>query len=140
MVIKISVRSGGLYKGSKVVQTPCFIGRSKDVNLTISHPSVSRKHCELYEDEAGQLYLRDNSSLNGTLLRGEFVEGPVPVQVGDEFVIGELQLRIEPPTAIDSETAVQGTEIVERMSDLVTAVQASPVVSNNDGELGLAAE
>ena len=128
MKITISVWAGEQHKGSKIVQTPCFIGRGKDVGLTISHPSVSRKHCELYE-EAGQLYLRDNSSLNGTLLRGEFVETPVPIQPGDEFVIGELQLRIEPATSVDADTEVR------------PSVDVEPISGNNaDDELGLAPE
>jgi len=139
MEVKISVRSGGEYKGSKVVQTPCFIGRSKDVGLTISHPSVSRKHCELYE-EAGQLFLRDNSSLNGTLLRGEFVEGPVPVKPGDEFVVGELQLCIEPMANVDAETEVLVSVVGESTSESATMIQPPPKVGTDGGELGLAPE
>ena len=116
MKIKISVRLGAEYKGSKTVQIPCFIGRSKDVGLTIAHPSVSRKHCEIYE-ESGRLFLRDNSSLNGTLLRGEFVDSPVPVNPGDVFVIGELQLCIEPKTDVNAETEVLPSSPVENGSD-----------------------
>ena len=105
MEIKISVRLGEEYKGSKTVQIPCFIGRSKEAGLTIAHPSVSRKHCEIYE-ESGRLFLRDNGSLNGTQLRGEFLEVPTPVNPGDEFVIGELQLRIESPTNVDADNEI----------------------------------
>ena len=105
MEIKISVRLGEEYKGSKTVRIPCFIGRSKDAGLMIAHPSVSRTHCEIYE-ESGQLFLRDNSSLNGTQLRGEFLEVPTPINLGDEFMIGELQLRIELPTNVDADTEI----------------------------------
>ena len=138
MEIKISVRSGGEFKGSKNVQTPCVIGRSKEVGLTISHPSVSRRHCEIYE-EAGWLYLRDNSSLNGTMLRGEFVEDPVRVQLGDEFVIGELQLRLEPLTSTDAETDGPTPFTHESEPEMVTVMQ--PIsAGSDDGELRLAPE
>ena len=141
MEIRIAVRSGGEYKGSKVVQTPCFIGRSKDAGLTISHPSVSRKHCELFE-EAGRLFLRDNSSLNGTLLKGEFVEGPVAVKPGDEFVIGELQLRIEPASNADADTESQVPAVAEPISEMGTAIRPATKAENDDDddELQLAPE
>ena len=140
MEIKISVRVNGEFKGSKIVQTPCFIGRSKDVGLTIAHPSVSRKHCEIYE-ESGRLYLRDNGSLNGTLLRDEFVETPVAIQVGDEFVIGELQLCIEPTTCVDTDTEARVFASLESSAEMVTVMQPiSNAGNDDDGELGLAPE
>ncbi len=148
MELKISVQLAGEYKGSKVVQTPCFVGRSKEAGLTISHPSVSRKHCELSEKE-GQLYLRDNSSLNGTLFKGEFVEDSVPVKPGDEFVIGELTLRIESTSdekAQPVENAAKETENWSPASqaippEMVTIVDPSQKAEiDDDGELRLAPE
>ena len=135
MEIKISIHIGGEYKGSKAVQTPCFIGRSKEAGMPIAHPSVSRKHCELYV-EADQLFLRDNGSLNGTLLRGEFVESPVALRPGDEFVIGELQLRVEWPS-VDANIADQVFAALDSASEMVTAVQSE---RDDDGELHLAPE
>ncbi len=60
--------------------------------MTVAHPAMSRKHCELFED-GGKLYLRDNGSLNGTLFHGEYIEEPVALAFGDEFVVGELTFR-----------------------------------------------
>lgn len=92
--LKISVYIGEQYTGTKIIDTPCVIGRFKEAGFWVPNPSVSRKHCELFE-ENGTLYLRDFGSLNGTLLMGSFVEGTVPTQIGEEFVIGKLLFRID---------------------------------------------
>jgi len=158
MQIKISIRIGGEQKGSKIVETPCIIGRSKGAGLTIPHPSVSRQHCEIYEED-GQLFLRDNGSLNGTLLKGDFVEEPVPLQSGDEFVIGELQLHIELATKADADTKVRVFAALESAAEIATMIEpprqspppdvppiiaGSPFINEspftNDDELRLAPE
>ncbi|MDR0869555.1 MAG: FHA domain-containing protein [Planctomycetaceae bacterium] len=97
MDINISIYAEGELRGSKQISTPCTIGRSKEATLSIGHKVMSRKHCELYE-LAGKLFLRDCGSLNGTLWKGKYIEDPVALAAGDEFVIGELVFRISLPT------------------------------------------
>lgn len=102
MEFNISIFVGAVLKGKRTLKTPCLIGRSKEAGLTVAHPSMSRKHCELYED-GGILYLRDNSSLNGTLFDGEYIEDPIPLEFNDEFTVGELTFRVSEPEAITPE-------------------------------------
>lgn len=102
MQLKVAVFLDGKYEGSTTVNTPCWIGRSKEADLSIQNQTISRKHCELYEDD-GQLFLRDSGSLNGTLLMGHFVDGTSAVNLGDEFVIGNLLFRLDPITATSPE-------------------------------------
>lgn len=45
----------------------CVIGRSPECDIVISHPSASRRHC-IVAQENGQYYVIDNNSLNGVLL------------------------------------------------------------------------
>lgn len=120
MELTISIFIGGILKGKKTLRTPCLIGRSKEAGLTVAHPSMSRKHCELYED-GGTLYLRDNSSLNGTLFDGEYIEDPIPLEFGDEFTVGELVFRVtEPeksPVPEQQQLAEQPTEAIEVAPD-----------------------
>ena len=67
---------------------PTVIGRGKEARLTIAHPMVSRRHCELSE-KGGLLMVRDLGSLNGTLVGGRRIkEAPLPP--GGEFSIGPL--------------------------------------------------
>ncbi|MDR0610742.1 MAG: FHA domain-containing protein [Planctomycetaceae bacterium] len=109
MKLDISISVGGVPKGSKQVTTPCMIGRSKEANLSVAHPVMSRKHCELFEKE-GTLYLRDNSSLNGTIYKGGYIEGTTSLSNGDKFMVGELTFKI---TILESSLTKEQQEIVE---------------------------
>jgi predicted component of type VI protein secretion system len=94
MELTVSFFINGHLRERKRITTPCTIGRSKDVNWMLAHPVLSRIHCELYE-EGGELYLRDNASLNGTFFRGSAVEQPVRLSLGDQFAVGsELMFQV----------------------------------------------
>jgi pSer/pThr/pTyr-binding forkhead associated (FHA) protein len=93
MKFSISIFVRNVLRGKKLVSTPCTIGRSKEADLIVAHPIMSRKHCELFEN-AGVLYLRDSNSLNGIIFKEEYIEKPIPIQIGDEFSVGELTFRI----------------------------------------------
>ena len=47
-----------------------IIGRSKDVDLTITDPMSSRKHCEVRRQTGGSWLLVDLESKNGTFVNG----------------------------------------------------------------------
>lgn len=120
MDLNVSIYIGGVLKGNKTVSTPCLIGRSKEARLTVAHPAMSRKHCELYED-GGKLFLRDNSSLNGTLYKGDYVETPVELPLDSEFTVGELTFRVSPAEKIDveerQEIADRPTAVIETLDE-----------------------
>jgi predicted component of type VI protein secretion system len=88
MQIKLVVVEGAASRGEVQLKLPAVIGRSKDANLTIGHPKVSRRHCELYEDK-GRVMIRDHGSLNGTILNGNRVS-QAPVPPGGKLTIGPL--------------------------------------------------
>lgn len=119
MEINVSISIKGALRGSKKVSTPCLIGRSKEAGLTVTHPAMSRKHCELYE-EGGKLYLRDNSSLNGTMFGGEYVEEPVCLQLGDTFTVGELAFTVSSASVPLSE---EQQEIVNRPTAAISTTE-----------------
>lgn len=127
MEINVSIFISGSLRGSKVVKTPCLIGRSKDAELTVAHPAMSRKHCELYE-EGGKIFLRDNSSLNGTLFKGEYVEDPIELKFGEEFVVGELLFKISEPASplTDEQKELANRPTAAFAIDSETAEQAEP--------------
>ncbi len=84
---------GKANKSQIALNLPTVIGRSRDADLTVAHPMISRQHCELY-DADGLLMVRDLGSLNGT-----FVDGRQITEVGlrpeDEFSIGPLTFRVD---------------------------------------------
>ncbi|MDR1963158.1 MAG: FHA domain-containing protein [Planctomycetaceae bacterium] len=129
MKFNVSIFAGGVLKGNKQITTPCVIGRSKEADLTITHPVMSRKHCELFE-EAGNLYLRDNSSLNGTIYKGTYIENPTPLQLGDEFTVGELTFKISPLTAPLSE---EQRALADRPT-VAISLDSIDSINNNEAE------
>ena len=72
------------------------IGRSKDNDLTIPDPMLSRHHAELVFGEEGWV-LRDLGSRNGTLLNDRQVMAPTPLVRGDAIKLGHTQLVFGSP-------------------------------------------
>ncbi len=94
MEAKLIVIRGKANKGEVALNLPTTIGRSRDSDLTVAHPMVSRRHCEIFEGEDGTLRVRDLGSLNGTFVNGERVsEAELPNQA--EITVGPLTFRAE---------------------------------------------
>lgn len=74
------------------------VGRSSQADLLLDHPSVSRRHAELWPDEHGRWMLRDLTSRNGTTVNGAAVWDR-PLARGDKLGIGEVMLRFDPGAA-----------------------------------------
>jgi hypothetical protein len=69
------------------------IGRKLTNGIVLDDPTVSGEHAVLYlQDDSW--YLRDAGSTNGTLVNGEDVVAPAPVQPGDLLTLGGVQLRL----------------------------------------------
>jgi FHA domain-containing protein len=70
-----------------------MLGRGRDADLTVAHATVSRHHCLIYELE-GALVVRDNGSLNGTVVDGQRVQEAL-IKPGQSLTIGPLTFRAE---------------------------------------------
>lgn len=93
MEAKLIVVRGKANKGEVALSLPSTIGRSRDCDLTVAHPMVSRNHCEIFESD-GKLMVRDLGSLNGTFVDGERVtEAEIPPKA--EITVGPLTFRAE---------------------------------------------
>jgi len=93
MQVQLIVVSGKANRKEIPLTTPAVIGRSREADLTIAHPMISRQHCELFEAD-GLLMVRDLKSLNGTL----FDNRPVvdaPLKPSESFTVGPLTFRVE---------------------------------------------
>lgn len=93
MEVRLTIVGGKANRKVVTVQLPAVIGRSREADLTIAHPMVSRRHCELFEVQ-GLLRIRDLGSLNGTLVAGKEIT-EAPLRPNDEFSIGPLTFRVE---------------------------------------------
>jgi pSer/pThr/pTyr-binding forkhead associated (FHA) protein len=93
MELKLVVVSGKTNKGAVTLRPPIVIGRSRQAELTVAHPMISRRHCEIFE-VAGLAMIRDLGSLNGTVVEGQRVRES-PLGPGREFSLGPLTFRAE---------------------------------------------
>ena len=93
MEAKLVVVGGKANKAEVQLKLPTVIGRGRDADLTVAHPTVSRHHCVLFEQD-GVLFVRDNGSLNGTLVEGNKVE-EAQLKPGETLTVGPLTFRAE---------------------------------------------
>jgi hypothetical protein len=82
------------------------LGRSSGVIILESDNWTSPKHACFYYDDSGQLYVRDEGSLNGVFVR---IRGPVDVPVGTMFAAGDRFFRIDPPAVANDVPGGDGT-------------------------------
>jgi len=66
------------------------LGRSKDADLQVSDPNVSRRHAELRE-ESGTYWLVDLDSTNGIEVRGKRVKR-LKLEDGSRFTLGSTEI------------------------------------------------
>src|SRR5688572_30765589 len=89
------------------------IGRSKDNDFQVDHPSVSTHHCEIVVSSAG-VFLKDLDSTNGTFVdrapvREAFLQSGQQVQLGGVDMVFEASgVPVEAaPIAIPAAAAVR---------------------------------
>ncbi len=68
------------------------MGRTRNCDVVLRHPSVSKLHAHFRRNEQGQLVLVDNGSQNGTRVNGKVLSESEPqeVAVGDVIQFGRL--------------------------------------------------
>jgi predicted component of type VI protein secretion system len=98
---------GGDAKPKEIpIKTPLVIGRGREATLTLPHPLVSRRHCEIDEAD-GYLVVRDLGSLNGTFINNERVSDTV-LPPGNLLTVGTVTFRAvyEAPAGEQPDVAV----------------------------------
>lgn len=94
-------RLRSLSKGSdsyiSLKKLPCVLGKMEDcADVVLKDPSISRMHARIYE-EAGELYLQDLNSTNGSYINNLELESneTVKLKIGDEIMFGNLRYIYE---------------------------------------------
>ena len=83
---------GGDTKYSEVpLSYPSVIGRGSDCDITLRHPLVSRRHCEILAVD-GHLRVRDLGSLNGTFVGKERIS-ECELFPGELLTVGTVTFR-----------------------------------------------
>ncbi len=69
------------------------VGRSRTCDVSVSDPSVSRRHVVLKAD-SGRILLKDLGSSNGTFINGERIQEGGELHHGDTLGLGDADLKI----------------------------------------------
>ncbi len=102
----VRVKSDGSAKEFPVDRLPAIIGRDEGVRLRIPLPAISRKHCELYDDD-GELMVKDLGSANGTYVNGTRSRSS-EITPGDVLSVGPIVFVVKidgRPERIDAKDA-----------------------------------
>lgn len=85
-----------LVGGRRMVVGPdgATIGRSRQCDVVLDDPNVSRSHAEI-RPRGGSWVLADLGSTNGSRLNGRRVDGPEVLRRGDEIQLGATRLTFE---------------------------------------------
>jgi hypothetical protein len=70
------------------------IGRSRQCDVVLRDPNVSRQHAEI-RPRGGSWVLTDLGSTNGSSLNGRRIDGPEVIQPGDQIELGTAVIRFE---------------------------------------------
>ncbi|MFZ0039681.1 MAG: DUF3662 and FHA domain-containing protein [Solirubrobacteraceae bacterium] len=82
--------------GKRLVVGPAgaTMGRSRQCDVMVDDPNVSRTHAEI-RPRGGSWVVSDLGSTNGSRLNGQRLEGPEVLKPGDEIELGTTVLRFE---------------------------------------------
>lgn len=107
-----------------LAETMVTLGRAADCTVPMRDRFLSRRHAEIVPD-AGQWYVRDCGSVNGTMLNGVRISGQLLLRGGDRITLGDSEVLFHDGeststatsqlVAIDSDS--QATSLAIRMDD-----------------------
>jgi hypothetical protein len=85
-----------LVDGKRLVVGPAGVtlGRSRECDVVLNDPNVSRQHAEI-RPRGGSWVLNDLGSTNGSCLNGRRIESPEVVKPGDEIELGTSTIKFE---------------------------------------------
>jgi pSer/pThr/pTyr-binding forkhead associated (FHA) protein len=105
MTAKLVVVRGAKPATIRLKRLPATMGRGSQASLKVGDTLVSRKHCEIYEED-GRLMVRDLDSANGTFVNKLRIDQPTQLASGDLLKVGPVVLKAvcqePPPPAEDS--------------------------------------
>jgi hypothetical protein len=70
------------------------IGRSREADVVLNDPNISRQHAEI-RPRGGSWVLTDLGSTNGSCINGRRIDQPEVIKPGDEIEVGTSVMRFE---------------------------------------------
>ena len=94
----------GMNKGEEyeLSEGPNTIGRSENNTICVFDKKASRQHCKVIL-ENGSMIIEDMKSTNGLKVNNKYVEGSMPLDVGDHIRLGQTVLLVTDQSKIEQE-------------------------------------
>ncbi|MDP9150869.1 MAG: FHA domain-containing protein [Myxococcota bacterium] len=108
------------------------VGRSADCQLSLDDPLVSRRHARLIV-ASESVTIEDLHSRNGILINGTRVSGRVPVDIGDNIVIGSQELKILSSAEADASRDRGALALGNRTLPKIASASDPPQADRSDG-------
>jgi signal transduction histidine kinase len=75
------------------ISLPCLIGRSAEADLSLSDPTLSRRHALIGETN-NELWIEDLQSSNGVFVNGEKINDKAFLKQGDSIQLGQMKFLV----------------------------------------------
>lgn len=132
------------------IDSPIVMGRSRDVDVMLADPGVSRRHATFRRDERGEWLIEDLHSTRGTWLNGRRLQPgeSAVVRPGDLIEVRPWSLLISSPAQTTGQIlspshtvgtiadAVAAPFLRERFDSLMSAVQRSTTLAGEEEIFG----
>jgi hypothetical protein len=76
-----------------VGRSGAVLGRSRECDVTLNDPNVSRRHAEIRPDGRGGWIVEDLGSTNGVKVNGRAISGATRLEPGDRLALGTADVR-----------------------------------------------
>jgi pSer/pThr/pTyr-binding forkhead associated (FHA) protein len=100
-IVLQEVSSGRNYE----ISLPCVVGRSSQADLTLSDPSISKRHALLVEIN-NEIWIEDLGSSNGVFVNDLKIQEKMILKPGDSIQLGQTKLVVSQPDEEDLEQTI----------------------------------
>ncbi|MBV8414842.1 MAG: FHA domain-containing protein [Verrucomicrobia bacterium] len=104
METQISILAGLPPRSEILPGENVIVGRAAEVDLILSHPEVSRRHCRILWDRESW-FVEDLGSQRGTAVNGSRISGRTALKPGDQIQVGPVLLVFGVTTEESSATS-----------------------------------
>ena len=114
METQISILAGLPPRSEILPSENVIVGRAAEVDLILSHPEVSRRHCRILR-EGESWFVEDLGSQRGTAVNGNRISGRTALRPGDQIQVGPVLLAL----GVSHEESSTAPELVNPLGSCV---------------------
>jgi ABC transport system ATP-binding/permease protein len=121
---QISILAGLPLRSEKLPSENVIVGRAAEVDLILSHPEVSRRHCRILR-EGENWFVEDLGSQRGTAVNGSRISGRTALRPGDQIQVGPVLLVL----GVSPEESSTAAELVNPVGSVTYKGKAAESIS-----------